>query len=79
MMLSYFATSLSGCEPPGLKEWDLGGLDCVEGDCLLGLPELCMLEGAFLVQQCICLLSSHNKAASGPDASLDLRSSLGCF
>lgn len=58
MLLVYFATPLSGCEPPGLEEWGGGGgIVRAEGGCQLGRPELGVREGAFPAQQCFCLFA----------------------
>lgn len=66
-------------EPPGLEEWGLGRAEPCGGDCLVDVPEPCVLQGAFFLPGNAFLSAQLSKAAPGPDSSLGPPSSLGCF
>lgn len=62
----------------GLKEWDLGKVQLWEIAWLVSLSCVCYKVYS-LPSNAFVSLPSHSKVAHGPDASLDLLSSLGCF
>ena len=80
MTSGYFATALSHRESTRARRVGSGegGVGCGEITRLISLSRVCR-KVYFLPDDAFVSLPGHSKAAPGPDASLDLWSSLGCL